>query len=185
MSDKTQIKTPDERMIEFCYSSLGFSFTPLDGKAPKYKAWARAPHETLSMSLCWARTTNIGVRTGSNSVCPVTGRHLIVFDLDSYKPQYDVARVKALNLRLWPTVTAATGNGGYHLFYWLPFGMQAGNTNGTILPAVDTRATGGQVVFPGSIHPDTNRRYQWMQGRDPMSIELAELPPILINLIIR
>ena len=39
----------------------------------------------------------------------------------------------------------------------------------------------GQVVFPGSVHPDTRRRYAWADGLEPWNIEITELPGHIID----
>ena len=60
--------------------------------------------------------------------------------------------------------TSVTGRGGYQLLYRVQPNVMLGNTSGRLAPAVDTRGEGGQIVFPGSIHPDNGRRYQWYEG---------------------
>lgn len=45
---------------------------------------------------------------------------------------------------------------------------------------IDMKADGGQVVFPGSIHPDTGVEYRWEEGHEPWKMKLAELPLAMI-----
>lgn len=58
--------------------SLGWSFTPLDGKKPMVTGWQENPRETLEEALEWAERTNVGLRTGA-----ISG--VAVVDIDTYK----------------------------------------------------------------------------------------------------
>ena len=71
-----------------------------------------------------------------------------------------------------PTATAATGGGGWHLYYRHPSGPLLPALPGH--PGVDVKADGGYVVAPPSVHPGTGRRYRWA-GERPV----AEMPPAL------
>ena len=57
------------------------------------------------------------------------------------------------------------------------------NSAGKLAPAVDTRGDGGQVVYPGSIHPDTGVPYEWAEGLEPWSVPIAELPDHIFDLL--
>lgn len=162
------------KLFESC-PTLPWSFTPLNGKIPINKGWQKAPHETRQQALQWAAHGNIGLRCGEAS------GGLLVVDLDVDKGEYDVATVRGL--RLPATITAKTGSGGYHLYFQLPDDVTLGNTSGRLAAAVDTRGEGGQVVFPGSRHPDNGNLYTWMPGHAPWDIALAELPPHIISLL--
>ncbi len=162
------------KAVEFGYS-LGWSFTPLKGKRPIVKGWQAAERETLVSALAWAASGNVGVRAGQAS------GGLLIVDLDTNKPDYSAARVKALDLP--ETVTARTGSGGWHLYYQLPEGVDLGNSAGKLAPCVDTRGSGGQIVFPGSIHPDSGEPYAWMKDREPWHMAIAILPQKFINIL--
>ena len=151
---------------------LGWSFTPLNGKVPITKGWQEAPRETLEDALAWAVKGNAGLRTGSTS-------GVVVIDLDEYKDEYDPQAVAALSLPA--TVTARTGRGGRQLYYAYGGQVHVGNSAGKLAPAVDTKADGGQVVFPGSVHPETHKRYEWVSGLEPWAVELAELPAHIVE----
>ena len=155
--------------------AAGWSFTPLRGKRPVLKGWQAAPRETLEQAERWAAAGNVGVRTGDAS------GGLLVVDLDAGKGCYDADAVKRLNLPV--TVTAATGGGGYHLFYRVPVGAELGNRTGTLPAGVDIRGTGGQVVAVGSTHPDTGQPYRWMAGRGLGDVEIAPLPATILALL--
>ena len=142
---------------------LGWSFTPLAGKRPVLKDWQKRPRETLEEALAWAAKGNVGLRTGAAS-------GVIVVDKD---PE---GRLDGLP----ETVTASTGReGAVHYYFEDPGGL--GNSAGRLAPHVDVRADGGQVVFPGSTHPETGKRYEWLPGKAPWEIGLARLPEHLID----
>jgi hypothetical protein len=153
---------------------VGWSFTPLNGKAPITKGWQQRPRETLEDALAWADKGNVGLRTGRAS-------GVFVIDLDEYKEHYDPDAVAALNLS--DTVTVRSGGGGTQLYYALTDGVELGNSSGKLAPAVETKGNGGQVVFPGSVHPDTGKPYEWAEGHEPWNIALAPLPQPIIDLL--
>ena len=153
------------RNIEYCYR-LGCSFTPLIGKRPKLRNWQSQPRETLEQALAWAADGNIGLRTGQAS-------GIVVIDVDKG------ADIEPLNLP--GTVTSFTGGGGMHL--WYVFAKPLGNSVGKLGKFIDVRGDGGQVVFPGSIHPDTGENYTWAEGFEPWNVEIAQLPDRIYEML--
>jgi hypothetical protein len=144
---------------------LGWSFTPLAGKKPILPEWQKRPRETLEEALAWAAQGNVGLRTGRAS-------GLVVVDVD---PGADVS-----DLELPGTVAALTGRpGAYHLYYLCD--QPVGNSSGRLGPHVDVRGDGGQVVFPGSSHPDTGALYDWAEGHEPWNVEIAVLPESILT----
>ena len=154
------------RNVEYCYG-LGWSFTPLAGKRPKLHGWQSQPRETLEQALAWTIEGNVGLRTGKAS-------GIIVIDIDKG------ADIKPLDLP--GTVTAYTGGDGMHLYYRC--NEPLGNSVGKLGQQIDVRADGGQVVFPGSIHPETGEPYTWAEGFEPWSIEVAELPDRIYAILV-
>jgi len=144
--------------------SLGWSFTPLAGKRPILKGWQKRSRETLVEALAWAAQGNVGLRTGRTS-------GVVVIDVD------EGGVVESLGLP--PTVTVRTGGNGTHFYY--RYQANLGNSAGKLGLHVDVRADGGQVVFPGSIHPETGRAYEWAQGRSPAEVPIADLPANLLE----
>lgn len=144
--------------------SLGWSFTPLSGKRPILKGWQDRPRETREQALAWATQGNVGLRTGRTS-------GVVVIDVDEGGD--------AEPLGLPPTVTVRTGGNGTHFYYRCPGPI--GNSAGKLGPHVDVRADGGQVVCPGSVHPETGRAYEWAQDRSPAEVRLADLPAHLLE----
>ena len=145
---------------------LSWSFTPLNGKKPVLKGWQERPREVLDEALQWAVAGNIGLRTGQNS-------GVVVIDVDEGGD--------LLGLDLPSTVTAHTGGGGMHLYFKRT--VPVGNSAGKLGEHIDVRGDGGQVVYPGSVHSDTGRTYEWAPGLSPWDVALAELPEHVIEML--
>jgi len=152
--------------IRYGYSQ-GWSFTPLDGKRPIRKRWQSAPRETLDEALGWAAEGNVGLRTGK-----VSG--IVVIDVDPG------GNIEPLGLP--GTAAAATGRPqAFHLYYRSDRPLR--NSSKKLGPHIDVKADGGQVVLPGSVHPDTGVVYAWIEGYEPWNVEIAELPAHIVELL--
>ncbi len=162
ISDKT-IPSELRGYVEYGHG-LGWSFTPLNGKRPVLTAWQKRPRETLEEALAWATKGNVGLRTGRAS-------GIVVIDVDEGG---DIS-----GLGLHPTATVNTGGNGIHLYYRCD--QPLGNSSGRLGPHIDVRGDGGQVVFPGSVHPDTGALYTWADGLEPWNVEITELPGHIID----
>ena len=71
--------------------------------------------------------------------------------------------------------------GAFHLYF--RHDRPLGNSSKKLAPHIDVKADGGQVVFPGSVHPDTGVMYQWAEGFEPWNVGIAELPPHIVELL--
>src|SRR5690606_15383923 len=86
----------------------------------------------------------LAIRTGATS-------GIVVVDIDGPEGAANAQRLAAQGL-LRPTLTAQTGSGGAHLVYTHPGGrIQSGAHK--IAPSIDSKADGGYIVAPPSIHP--------------------------------
>lgn len=142
----------------------GWVFTPLNGKIPVLKGWTKKPKPSLSDVIGWVDAGhNIGLRTGS-----ISG--VVVIDAD------ENANISKLNLPNCPTVT--TGGNGKHFYFSYRDGIR--NSSGQLGPHIDVRGDGGQVVFPGSVHPDTGIVYEWST---PPGETLPELPEHIVAML--
>lgn len=151
--------------VRYCYENLGFSFTPLDGKKPVLTGWQEAPRESLEEALTWAAQGNVGLRTGKAS-------WILVVDVDEGGDR--------AALKLVVTVTVRTGT-GLHLYFRCSEPL--GNSRGKLGEHIDTRGEGGQVVFPGSVHPVTGTPYEWVPGLEPWNVAIAEIPPHIVAML--
>jgi len=136
---------------------------------PRNTAWQSAERESLEQALQWAAEGNVGLRTGKAS-------GIIVIDADIQKG----ADISPLDLP--GTVTGYSGGGGMHLLYVCTKPLP--NSASKLGHHIDVRGDGGQVVFPGSIHPETGQPYVWAEGYEPWTIALAELPERIYGLLV-
>ncbi len=134
----------------------GFSLIPLNGKRPIEQDWSQWCTKQRPFKPDDFRGHNAGIACG-----PASG--IVVADVDDPELFKDVLED---NGALPDTLTHETGKGGLHYVFQYPNGGgEYGNRSfkdptdpkKTIW---DIRGLGGQVVAPGSIHPDTGKPYR-------------------------
>ena len=146
------------------YLSRGWSCIPLKprGKAPQgsWTGWM-VSHPSPNHLQAWFDGTdaNIGIVTGQ-----ISG--LVVADLDG-------ADLHEWLVRYPSGLVAATGGGGYHVYYLHPGGSVPNRVG--LEPGVDIRGDGGMVVAPPSVHI-SGRSYKWISEGLP-----APLPPDMLE----
>ena len=143
------------------------------GKHPMTKKGLKnATADETQINEWWSKwpEANIGIRTGKES-------GLFVLDLD-YKddPEKDgirsMAKLSGMSDHAIPqTPKVQTGSGGEHHYFKMP-GSDLRNTAGKIAAGIDTRANGGYVVAPPSLHV-SGMEYKWLI--DPKA-SLVDLP---------
>lgn len=143
----------------------GWALTPLSGKRPTRPGWQREAPLPLADLLRHVKAGgNIGLRTGA-----VSG--LLVVDFDD---------CDALPPGTPRTATVRTAR-GWHVYLRHIEGV--GNRAGLRIGGckADLRGDGGQVVLPGSTHPDTGLVYEWHTR--PEDAPLADIPPAWLAVI--
>ncbi len=132
------------------------SLIPLKGKKPfepKWQQYCRSPRDYNPDDF---KGRNVGIPCG-----PANG--LLVIDVDDNDGFNEY--VKQHDLSLPETSIHETGSGMFHFAYRYPDdGKRYGNRsikNDAGKKIFDIRGDGGQVVAPGSIHPDTGRPYKF------------------------
>ena len=110
----------------------------------------------------------LAVRTGAAPA----GADVVVIDID---PDHGGRIDHDL---MTPTLTGATGNHGWHLYYRHP-GPPVLSRPLPGVAGVDVKADGGYVVLPPSIHPRTRREYEWANRRD-----IVEMPLRLSQMVL-
>lgn len=136
------------------YLNNGWSVIPLNGKLPIIK-WQEyqnryATYEEVRDWFEANNVRNIGICTG-----PIS--KLLVVDVDPRHGGSDTAERLGLQ-RSYANVI--TGSGGFH-YYYNHACDGIGNSAGKHGDGIDIRATGGYVVAPPSIHPETGESYIW------------------------
>jgi hypothetical protein len=119
-----------------------------------------------------AKNYNIGFATGSLS-------GLWVLDVDGDEGEAALRKLEAEHGALPTTVEAVTGK-GRHLYFRWPHGRIISSRT-AILPGVDTRANGGYVLTPPSVHP-SGKVYTWSVDS---AAEFEDAPEWLLDLVVR
>jgi hypothetical protein len=175
-AERRPADTPSFDDAEFL-ARAGRDVIPLrDGsKAPKDRDWPNRRYDPAAViAEARARGGNLGVRLGPSD---------LVVDVDPRNGGEASLRVlvadAGLDLDRCPHVV--TGGGGHHYYLRKPDGFA---TVGRLpqYPGIDFKKQGGQVVAPGSVHPETGRRYEsdfWVLGPD----ETPEAPAALLELL--
>lgn len=142
----------------YTYLTAGYSIIPVRPKdkvpAVRWEPFTKQPPSKTTVG-SWATRMprNIGIVTGE-----VSG--LVVLDLDTKRG----ASFEEV-LEKYPTdMVAATGGGGYHLYY--RWSEELGGNRVNVIPGVDVRSDGGFVVAPPSIHSSGNS-YTWIKRGEP------------------
>lgn len=146
---------PDVLRYAEDYLDRGWPVIPANGKLPMV-AWAAYQHELPT-------TVQLTEWFGSGNDCNlavITGRlsGLVVVDCDS---EHDSLWWQATYP--WTRLSVTTGRGGAHYYYRYPQDLVR-NRSRLFGRNIDLRAEGGLVIAPPSIHPETERAYQWKNG---------------------
>ena len=121
------------------------------GKHPRINQWIdKASCDSRQIFAWWKKwpQANIGVLTGAES-------GVVVLDVDGEIGRQTLNSLAGSDPSILETRIHRTGSGGSHLFFQHP-GGQCSNAVKT-LPGIDTRADGGLIVLPPSLHPSGGR----------------------------
>jgi len=80
------------------------------------------------------------------------------------------------------TIEQITGTGGLHILYQEPAGFKIKNSDGKIAPGLNVRGEGGYIVACPSVHPDTQRAFEW-QSPHIDERKIGSAPAWLLQLI--
>jgi len=144
----------------------GWRLIQLNGKIPKAKGWQNSIGLSPEQARKWQdQRGNLGI------ICGELSNRLFVVDIDGDRPDG------------LPDTPAVQTSKGLHLYYRLPdhISLTKANKVGKVAPGVDIRWTGGQVVAPESVHPDTGLIYEWVEGQSPDDIPMAAPPQWIID----
>ena len=121
----------------------------------------------------------IGIATGQTK----HGRIFVldVDDREEYKGSDTLHDLQEKYGQLPETVTAITGTGGQHLYFYCEEDIRndAGSRLGV---GLDIRGSGGQVLCSPTVHPN-GRSYQWEHGLSPHERRPAKAPDWLVKLL--
>lgn len=140
---------------------------PSAGKHPLHAGWPKNATTDQATIAGWFEanaSANVGVKTGIES-------GLVVVDVDPRNGGDKSVQA----LKLPPTLTAATGGGGWHYFYRLSESLPK---KGSALPGVDLQAGGAFVVMAPSIHA-SGKRYELHGSLD----EIVAAPEVVLGML--
>jgi len=148
------------------------------GKHPRISAGRNGASSDVDVITRWWSIwpeANIGIATGKES-------GIIVLDVDDGGE--DTLKDQALDLP--DTVEQITGSGGRHLVFKRPDEDARYKTTVKFKPALDSRADGGYIVAPPSLHVCGNR-YEWECSSNPIDDQdpapLADAPPWFLECV--
>lgn len=128
------------------------------GKHPVARQWQRQAFdlENVDAGLVDRWQLNLGLRTGEQR----DGSHLIVIDVDGERELLRPLEEKWGKL---PTTLSAKTPRGFHFFFRSDKPVP---NRARVVPGVDIRGTGGQVVCPPSLHR-SGHVYRWLHIQRP------------------
>jgi hypothetical protein len=120
---------------------------------------------------------NVGILCGKES-------GVVVLDIDAKGGGMEAWKEITKDRPKIETFTVQTGGGGLHLYFkYIPLRTVRGvRYHGKTLP-FDVRSDSGQVLGPGSIHPETHKVYEIIDGYDDKDDKpiLSDVPTWLLQ----
>ena len=161
------------------YGEKGLSVLPVSRKTKKpFIKWGKEATSDLEKIAEWWKkypNANIGIVMGSGAIDIETDYHDETDGEDSLKMFFEDHGES-----IPETIAFRSGGGGVHRLYKCDAVISSGTG---ILPGVDFRGNGGYAIMPPSIHSN-GKQYAWLDGCAPGEIAIAELPQILLNLLL-
>ena len=167
------------------YTQLGIRVIPIrpGHKYPGIDAWQTKATDDTDVVTSWFtgdyKSYGIGIATGRTKY----GQIFVVDvdDRDEYRGSDTLHDLEQRYGVLPETVTAITGTGGQHLYFYSP--VEVRNDAGSRLGVgLDIRGEGGQVLAAPTVHPN-GKQYQWVDGWSPMDRRPANAPQWLLTLL--
>lgn len=169
-------------LYALAYASRGWALLPVQGKIPATDHGSRdATRDPDELRALWSRED-----VGGYGVALATGAPSGVWalDVDGEAGAESLGHLTERHGALPDTVTSRTGGRGWHLLFAMPEGRDVRNSAGKVGPSIDVRGTGGYIVLPPSRHP-SGRSYQWMPGRGPSNLPVANAPAWLLDRVMK
>lgn len=171
------------------------------GKRPLQSKWTKNDAPPIASTLTLMdEGHNVGVKLNV---------HTLVVDIDprnfalegetdkngavlAHRPDLELEERYGFKLNNYPTVLtgsyfpAKDPSTGLHVYMRvaLPDGWEDGDKLAVHLDGfkgIDFKSVGGQVVAPGSVHPDFNRYYEWEDDECPPISKILDAPADLVN----
>lgn len=174
------------------YTRNNFAVIRLNGKVPVDANWQKMK------PLPQAKTREFATAWLKQSDYPNFGASLpetvIVVDVDPRNFKNGIDSLEALsatvgvNLLEKANFKVLTGSGGYHLYFSIPTTTASEKPRFALklkaYAGIEFKTAGGQVVMPGSIHPETDKIYE--ETIDSLGIAcINDAPSALLQLLTR
>lgn len=176
----------DKRLDIFEFLSKSFSLIPVRGGFPhpgQSSHGFKAPTESNWQQWCKQKRpfnrTEFSPQRAGIACGPASG--VLVLDVDAMEKFQDWLAANGIDAKLPSTLTVKTGGEGerYHFYFQYPQdGLVYGNRS--VKGVFDIRGVGGQVLCPGSLHPDTRKPYKITENPE----EIVPAPEWLRNFIL-
>jgi hypothetical protein len=153
------------------FAEAGYTIFPLQpaSKVPAHDGWRTADYSAFDYADHLRRGGNLGIRLGPDDV---------VLDVDPRNGGDESFKNLQWLLDEEPP-RVRTGGDGLHLFLKKPLGVRLrGQLAG--YSGIDLKAEGGFVVAPGSVHPETGKRYEVDPDAPPIA-RAPVLPQVLLD----
>jgi putative DNA primase/helicase len=155
------------------FANQSWRFIPLYGKKPFLADWPNVATNDIQTLNWWAETFN-GCNWGV-----ALGNGRFVLDVDGDAGRATLEQLECEHGTLPSTLIVRTGReeDSFHYYFNYPSKLTIGNCK--LGSGLEIKGSGGQCVFPPSIHPDTENEYSFLPPYDPV----ADAPQWLIQLI--
>lgn len=168
-----------EEMQEIALKLLHKGYVPLridpDSKAARNPGWQVETPTEESLRRQFARTSNMGIRTGD---IRKDGTCLIGIDVDIEEGELIRCVQRAIGDE--NNVPVKRGKKGATYIVRMDREQKTGKIQWVRdkkkINAIDILCKGAQTVIPPSIHPETKLPYQWIAGRPLWDVDYRELP---------
>lgn len=160
-----------------CYKGLACGKS--SGKHPIPDGWQNiATSDETQVRAWWTQypSANISGVTGSAS-------GFFVVDVDGDDGYTSIDEYDTHGEGLPDTLRSVTGSGGLHILFKVPDGLVIRNSVKKLMPGVDVRGDGGQIILPPSTHLSGNR-YVW-QDESRLPVGPADPPLDLLEMLDR
>jgi hypothetical protein len=135
------------------YIKWGFVPIPIRGKVPLLPGWDRTKiGEALNNIKQCVNANNVGIVCGAAS-------NIVVVDVDTREDGIAQWHKMIADNTIPDTFTVTTGGGGYHYYFQYDERMSSLHNGKVSGMGIDFKTDAGQVVGPGGIHPETQKKY--------------------------
>lgn len=167
------------------YAECGLRVLPIKPgtKRPPMREWVEAATTDADIIRNWFTGMYSKFGVGLAMGRQPDGRAIFALDVDEHDPAHSgtetLFELQAVHGSLPDTWCSVTGSGGMHILFTSDVEVR----NGVAGDGLDVRGEGGQIVVSPSVHPTTDRTYEWEHGYAPWERDIAPAPDWLMKLV--